>query len=197
MDRLDILYEATERDISCLKRNKENVPAQELAGRYKKSFDALQERITRQLGEIIVFMCFDRLPRQEDGDEKDRKLYEDCRRKAFFTFSSAGAQEAWKKSKRQALDEYDLIGAIDSAVAVMAGPAEEQYLYYWDRHCKKEGGEVRNDLIGGTWDRQENAWVLKNGAITFMFPYSETDGKKKCVSDLEGQMSIYEMAVEL
>jgi hypothetical protein len=194
MQRLDILFEATSRDIDCLRLNRENVPAEELAGRYKKSLEALQARIIRQLGEMIVILCFDRLPKSEHQDEKDLKLYTRCRKNAFITFASAGSQKAWERCRAQVLEEYDLISAINTALAAMAGPAEEQYFPYWRRHCLKTAEGICNDLINARWNPEERAWELESGAITFMFPFSE---EKKDDTYADGQMSLYEVAGEL
>ena len=194
MQRLDILFEATARDIDCLRLNRENVPAEELAGRYKKSLEALQTRIIRQLGEMLVILCFDRLPKAEKQDEKDLTLYTKCRKNAFITFASAGAQKAWEKCRAQVLEEYDLNSAINTALAAMAGPAEEQYLPYWKKHCLKTAEGICNDLINARWNPQEMAWELGGGAITFMFPFSEEKEEDTCA---DGQLSLYEVAGEL
>lgn len=147
-------------DLERYRRNKTLVPAEELAGKYKKPFEALKAELQTEVNALLRKALFEGMKFASDGKAVDfAKRMRDA-------LTEHGYQQTARKA---VFEEYDLrkawaLAAEENRKIREAGLYEEYVRGYDCLFVTEEAGgrrlaRVYNDLTETFWDKASGKWV--------------------------------------
>lgn len=152
------------KNVELLRKNKENVPLEELKTKYAKGYEKLRCKIKQQTEECVIsIISAGMLIFKDDQDEireVKRRIQEIIDQKS----------EIRREIGRLVFTSYDIDRAMNLAADKIATPCFEQaYAPYFRSKCHQEGDTFICDLLPGmTWNKEYRVWIGKDNSFTVM-----------------------------
>lgn len=158
--------------IQILKKNREQVPLEELRTKYKRPYTALLQDIKKKTEVMLFHSLIDGLP-FNNNEKEEWRAFSLRVKKAFQEEKRCGT---FRRITQAVFHEYDPDKALEiSALTLWPRIWYQAYGPYWLKHCiKQDNGEIWNDLIQMKWNSGTQTWRSKDGSsCSLMLPPTE------------------------
>ena len=178
MEKSSKSLEKTAETLDRYRKNKTLVPPEELAGKYKKSFQKLSKQLKRELEEYLSLFILDGI-KIIDNDEghqvaeqinqawKQAGIEQQIKRAAFLEFDLEKIKRIAKEQRQRVMGIYKAYFERHTCLYA-AGPS-------WDTD-NPQPPLIYNDIVDKFYDEATGGWISKNkppGAAILIFIKSE------------------------
>lgn len=159
-----------------LRKNRENVPLEQLKTKYAKPYNELLQKIKKHTSKIMLQFLFSGMPlkprtKEDPEDAAVSRRFLEAAKRIINEEQQAGV---FGEISRAVFLEYSIEKALDiAAEKIYPRILYEAYAPYWLRHCsiRMDQGYIYNDLIQMMWVPKWNVWISHDGTeLMLMLP---------------------------
>lgn len=165
-------------NIEKLRKNKENVPLQDLKTKFAKPYRDLICKIQKESEEILKICIFAGCRFGSEKEVTESGFLEASQK----IIDEEKARGTFRKISREIFEAYDMQEAIRiTADRVGTRIWYEAYPKIWLLHTHKVGFTYQNDLIGMEWNGTDKLWQKEEKGVvswTIMLPPTEEEIEK-------------------